>query len=135
VINAVWISIFDPVELFRNPVQSGSELQNPVGSRSVNRQRWERIRTGSDWSGLKPILAGSGLDRTTIFWKLADQDWIGLRKFLLSWSVYSNHIKNFSCNVILQIYWKVKYILPSAAKLIWDYLLFELHPPLSRLHI
>ena len=37
-------------------------------------------RTGS---GLKPILAGSELDRTAIFSKLANQDWIGLRKFLL----------------------------------------------------
>jgi len=43
-------------------------------------QTWARIRAGS---GLKPILAGSRLDRTAIFWKLADQDWIGLRKFLL----------------------------------------------------
>jgi len=34
-------------------------------------------------SGLKAILAGSGLDRTAIFSKLVDQDWIGLRKFLL----------------------------------------------------
>ena len=35
VINADWIFISDPVEFFRNPVQSGSgsELQNPVGSR------------------------------------------------------------------------------------------------------
>jgi len=39
VINAVWISISNPDELFQNPVQSGSgsELQNPVGSRSGNR--------------------------------------------------------------------------------------------------
>jgi len=34
-------------------------------------------------SRLKPILAGTGLDRTAIFFsKLADQDWIGQRKFL-----------------------------------------------------
>jgi len=38
-------------------------------------------RTG--W-GLKPIFPGSGLDRTTIFFKLTDQDWIGLRKFVVS---------------------------------------------------
>ena len=39
VINAVWISKSDPVEIFRNLVRSGSgcELQNPVGSRSGNR--------------------------------------------------------------------------------------------------
>jgi len=34
-------------------------------------------------SGLKPTLAGSGLDQTAIFSKLADHDWIGLRIFLL----------------------------------------------------
>jgi len=36
--------------------------------------------SGLDWtgSGLKPILARSGLDRTAIFFNLADQDWIGL---------------------------------------------------------
>jgi len=34
VINAIWISKSEPVEFFRNPVRSGSELQNPVGSRS-----------------------------------------------------------------------------------------------------
>jgi len=32
-------------------------------------QRWARIRTGS---GLKPILAGSGLDRTAIFLKIGE---------------------------------------------------------------
>jgi len=35
-------------------------------------------RTGS---GLKPILAGSGLDRIAIFSKLAKQDGIGMRIF------------------------------------------------------
>jgi len=35
------------------------------------------VRTGS---GLDPLLARSGLDRTAIFFQLADQDWIGLRK-------------------------------------------------------
>jgi len=34
-------------------------------------------------SGLKPILTGSGLDGTAIFLKIGDQDWIGLRKYLL----------------------------------------------------
>jgi len=50
-------------------------------------------RTGSDWirtgSGLRPILAGSGLDRTTIFWRLADQDCIGLKKYFLFQCYYS----------------------------------------------
>jgi len=53
---------------------------------------------------------------TTFRLKLADQDWIGLRKFLLFWCDYSNCIKNFCCNVILQICWKAVYILPSMAK-------------------
>jgi len=39
VINAVWISISDPVEFFSksSPIGSGSELQSPVGSLSGNR--------------------------------------------------------------------------------------------------
>jgi len=57
-------------------------------------------RTGS---GLKPILAGSGLDRTVIFCKLSDQDWIGLTNFFLYLCDYSEHIKIFSCDAILQI--------------------------------
>ena len=38
-INAVWISISDPVEFFRNPLRSGSSsgLRNPVVSRSRSR--------------------------------------------------------------------------------------------------
>jgi len=32
---------------------------------------------------------GSGLDRTAFFFKLADQDWIGLGRFLLFWCDYS----------------------------------------------
>ena len=46
-------------------------------------------RTGS---GLKPILAGSGLDRTAIFLKIGGQDWIGMRKFLLFCCDYSNPV-------------------------------------------
>jgi len=56
------------------------EVSNFAWHRIHGHQRWARIRTGS---GLKPILAGSGLDQTAIFFKLADQDWIGLRKFWL----------------------------------------------------
>jgi len=48
-------------------------------------------------------MAGSGLDRTVIFFKLADQDWIGLRKFLLFWCDYSENIQNFSCDPISQV--------------------------------
>jgi len=38
----------------------------------------------------------SNLDRTTIFWKFADQDWIGLTKFLLFKSDSFSHITNLS---------------------------------------
>ena len=48
VINAVWISISDPFDFFRNPIRSGSgyELQNPVGSRSENQIMFN---TGVGW--------------------------------------------------------------------------------------
>jgi len=47
VINAVWISVSEPVEFFRNPVRSGSglEFQNPVGSRSGN---WIMFNAGTN---------------------------------------------------------------------------------------
>ena len=49
-------------------------------------QRSARIRAGSDWTGLKLILDGSGLDRTAIFLKIGGSDW-----------------ENFCCfNVIIQ---------------------------------
>ena len=37
VINTVWIPCLIRLSFFQNPVRSGSELQNPVGSRSGNR--------------------------------------------------------------------------------------------------
>jgi len=65
VMNAVWISTSDPVEFFRNPVQSGSgsELQNPVGSRSWNRIIFNTAAVAASgptrWTstyGLEPVL-------------------------------------------------------------------------------
>jgi len=48
------------------------------------RRRWARIRTGSDWIRTE---ANFGQNRTgsdcNFFWKLADQDLIGLRKYFL----------------------------------------------------
>jgi len=44
-------------------------------------QPWPEMSTDQDWIGLEPIFAGLGLDRTAFFSKLADQDWIELRKF------------------------------------------------------
>jgi len=49
----------------------------------ASKQLAAEMSTNQSGSGLTPISAGSGLDRTAIFWKLADQDWIGLRKFIL----------------------------------------------------
>ena len=53
-------------------------------------QRWARIRTGSDW-----------IRTEANFWP--DQDWIRLTKFFLYLCDYFEHIKNFSCDPILQI--------------------------------
>jgi len=45
----------------------GPALRRKRGPKRCKDQRWSRIRTGS---GLKLILAGSGLDRTAIFFKI-----------------------------------------------------------------
>jgi len=58
------------------------------------------MSTDQDWSKFWPDQGWIGLQ---FFWKLADQDWIGLRNFLLFQCDYSEHIKNFSCDSILQI--------------------------------
>jgi len=59
VFNTVWLSISDPEEFFRNPVRSdsGSELQNPIGSRSGNRITFN---TGTHWiwHGPRPVTKG-----------------------------------------------------------------------------
>jgi len=55
------------------------------------------------FSGLKSILAGSGLDRTEIFLKVGGAGLDRLRKFLLFRFDYSEPIKNFSCDPISQI--------------------------------
>ena len=59
--------------------------QNKFQPSPINPHTRDDHGSGLDWtgSGLKPILAGSGLDRTAFFFKLGVQDWIGLRKFLL----------------------------------------------------
>jgi len=61
VINEVWISISDPVEFFQNPVRSGSgsELQNPVGSRSG---------TGSCSTLVRDHSAGAECTGSLVFW-------------------------------------------------------------------
>jgi len=47
-------------------------------------QRRARIRTGSDWIRTEAKFWGTRTwSDCNFFWKLADQDWIGLRKFLL----------------------------------------------------
>jgi len=62
------------------------------------------MSTDQDLTRTEAILAGSGLDRIAIFWKLVEQDWIRFRKFLFFLFHFFNHIKNFSCNPILQIF-------------------------------
>ena len=52
---------------------------------------WSQIWPDQDWIGLQ------------FFWKLVEQDWIGLTNFFLYLCDYSEHIKNFSCDLILQI--------------------------------
>jgi len=82
-------------QIFDSESQSGSErkTQNPAGVDSGTPDPVQplvaEIRGGRDEHG-------SGLDRTAFFSKLEDQDWIGLRKFLLFNCDYSEHIKHFS---------------------------------------
>ena len=76
-------------------------------------QRWARIRAGS---GLKPILAGTGLDRTAIFSKIGGSGLNRTEKFFLFLCDYSENIKNFSCDPITQVCSMAVHILPSKCK-------------------
>ena len=81
-------------------------------------------------SGLKPIFAGSGLDRTAIFSQLADQDWIGLRKLLLFYVIILKIPKilvaiHFTGLLNGSVYFAIK--CKNSAGII---LQFELYPPL-----
>ena len=76
-------------------------------------QRWARIRTGS---GLKPILAGSGLDRTAIFFKIGESGLDRTEKIFVALMWLFWKYLNFSCDPIPQVCWMVVYILPSNAK-------------------
>jgi len=49
---------------------SDSELCERETRKVQTKQRWARSRTGSGWIRTKPILAGSGLDRTATFLKI-----------------------------------------------------------------
>ena len=66
-------------------------------------QRWAGIRTGSDWIRTEANFGQIRMDRPAIFSKLADQDWIGLRKFLLFQCDYSENLNNFSCDPNSQV--------------------------------
>ena len=78
--------------------------------------RWARIRTGSAGSGLKPILAGSGLVRTAIFLKIGGSGLDRTEKILviLMWIFWK--YQKFCCDPISQVCQMVVYILPSNAK-------------------
>jgi len=64
-------------------IRTGLGLKNFTVCSSLFPAREYENESGLDrtGSGLKTILAGSGLDRTAIFFKNGGQDWIGLRKF------------------------------------------------------
>jgi len=57
----------DWIWIFKNFSDMDQESINHYPLTSATHQIWARIRTGS---GLKPIFAGSGLDRTAIFLKI-----------------------------------------------------------------
>jgi len=59
--------------------------------------------------------------------KILDQDWIGIRKFLMLLCDYSKHIKTFSCYPI-RFY---RYFAISGKSSAGNILQFELFPPLS----
>jgi len=68
----------DPVEreTISNPNPKKSKYPAELDSKirilyiTAGHQRLARISTGSDGTGLKPILYGAGLDRTAIFLKI-----------------------------------------------------------------
>ena len=67
------------IGLFQQPIHSGRCLL-----RTYTWPRWARTGLDRTGSGLEPILAGSGLDRTATLWKLADRtgsDWENFRCF------------------------------------------------------
>ena len=84
------------------------------------RQGWARTVLHGTGSGLKPIFAGSGLDRTVSFWNLADQDSIALRKFCCCNVVILNISK---ISVVIRFYrfakWECVFCHPRQ-KLCWD---------------
>jgi len=65
------------------------------------------MSTDQDWIGLDQDWSQFWPDqdwtRLQFFWNLADQGWIELTKFFLYLCDYCEHIKNFSCDPILQI--------------------------------
>ena len=65
--------------------------------------RFMAIGRDEHGSGLKPILAGSGLDRTAIFLKIGGSRLDRTEKQFVFQCDYFERIKNFSCDPILQI--------------------------------
>jgi len=93
----VWI-----LEVLRKAFQvslsvSGSRLKtvfgypHPVSSKISDFT--PEISTDQDWIRTEANFGRTGLDRTAFFSKLADQDWIGLKKFfvVLMWLIWKYH--------------------------------------------
>jgi len=67
-------------------------------------QRYSGVDSSDEHgSGLKPVLAGSGLDRTAIFSKIGGSGLDWTRNFFLFLCDYSENIENFSCDPITQV--------------------------------
>jgi len=82
---------------YRVPKKTDSSFTGYIPDMSTDQdwigldQEWSQFWPDQDWIGLQ------------FFSKMEEQNWIGLRKFLLSWCDYFNHIKNFSRDPISQV--------------------------------
>ena len=86
---------FNPCENTHNNNRRSDPALHWIAEMSTDQ---DLIGLDQDWSQFWPDWIG-----LQFFWKLADEDWVGLRNILLFRCDYSEHIKNFSCDPILQI--------------------------------
>ena len=123
------------ISVFKNRI--GSDSENPLSNRLwcyLHRRDEHGSGLDQDWSQFWPDQDWIGFQ---FFWKLADQDWIGLRKFLLFRCDYSEHIKNVSCDPILQICsWQCRiYFSINGKSSAATVLQFEVYPPLPTYNV
>jgi len=90
--------------IYRAPPFTGNRINQFIASRDEHGSELDQ-----DWS---QFLAGSGLDRTAIFFLLAEQDLIGLKKFVVLMWLFQPHQKCYlwcdftdwlNCNVYFAI--------------------------------